>query len=408
MKKVYILGLLCMLPFTVLGCGPNQFKNEVNKQVVDEKPSETKENEDSKELDEYKDYEEVDYIEWKVAGNLEAQKGQDKNIGTAGLLQGKANDYIVVGGGANFPEKSVLEGGPKKHYPDIYVLEEEDGILKQVNHTTLDYEIGYGSSISDEDGIYYIGGSPDKEAGNNVTLIIVDDKGNVKVDQKGDLPFTFSDGFAVKKNNFIYLGLGKQDGKASNKIYKFDLDTKKTEELAPMPGELTRNQAVAQLLGDDIYVFSGGDKIAYTDGYKYNIKDNTWTQVSDVFVNGEKISLLGASSIKLNEEEMLVIGGFNKEVYDYAVKNLGELKDEALEDFRDKYFRADPEEFKWNKNVLIYNAKENKWRSVGEIPFNAPCGEALILDGDNIFSINGEIKPGVRTSRMYSGEIEYK
>lgn len=405
MKKLFLVSLLAFLPVTLLGCGSNDtIQKDIDKQLVSENAIKNGETDDVDEAYDKK----IDYIEWRVAGYLEPQKGQDKNIGTAGLLQGKTNDYIVVGGGANFPEESVLEGGPKKHYPDVYVLKEEEGLLKQVNHITLDYEIGYGSSISTDEGIYYIGGSPDKDAGNNVTLITVDDNGKVGVEQKGDLPFTFSDGFAVEKDGFIYLGIGKQDGKASNKVYKFDLESGKTEELAPIPGELTRNQAVTQLLDDHIYVFSGGDKIAYTDGYKYSIEDNTWTKVSDVQVNEEKISLLGASSVKLNDEEMLVIGGFNKAVYDDAVKNLGELEDDELAEFRDKYFRTDPKDFGWNNDVLIYNATENKWRSVGEIPFNAPCGEALIFDDDYIFSINGEIKPGVRTSRMYSGEIEFE
>lgn len=225
---------------------------------------------------------------------------------------------------------------------------------------------------------------------------------------EGDLPFTFSDGFAVKKDKDIYLGLGKQDGKASNKVYKFNVETGKTEELKEIPGEPTRNQAVAQLLGDDIYVFSGGDKIAYTDGYKYSIKDNSWTQVADVKIGSEEISLLGANSVKLNEDEMLVIGGFNKAVYDDAVKNLNTLKDESLAEFKKEYFERDPQDFAWNTKVLIYNSKNNEWKSIGDVPFNAPCGEALILDGDNIFSINGEIKPGIRTNKIYSGELIYK
>lgn len=50
---------------------------------------------------------------WDYAGSLPAQKGFDKNIGTAGLLQGIIGDYIVVGGGANFPE--ALEKGEKSY-----------------------------------------------------------------------------------------------------------------------------------------------------------------------------------------------------------------------------------------------------------------------------------------------------
>ena len=351
---------------------------------------------------------EVKKILWEQGGELEAQKGYDKNIGTAGILAGKSNGFVIVGGGANFPDEPVLKGGKKVLYPDIYVLKSEDGKLKQVNHTTLDYEIGYGNSITTDEGIYYVGGSSDEKEADNVTLITADDKGDIATKHIGDLPFTFSDGISVKKDKYIYTGLGKQNGKATNKFHKFDVETGETEEIASIPGEVTRNQAVAQVLGDDIYVFSGGDKIAYTDGYKYNIENNSWTKVADIKIDDEQISLLGASSVKLDEDKMLVIGGFNKEIYDNAVEKLGTLKDEELAEFKQGYFGADPFEFNWNRKILIYESKSDKWTSVGEIPFNAPCGAGLVVEDDNIYSINGEIKPGIRTERIYSGTFIYK
>ena len=51
---------------------------------------------------------------------------------------------------------------------------------------------------------------------------------------------------------------------------------------------------------------------------------------------------------------MLVIGGFNKAVYDDAVKNLNTLKDESLAEFKKEYFGRDPQDFAWNTKVLIY------------------------------------------------------
>lgn len=362
----------------------------------------------SSKVDDSKEKKEVKKILWEQGGELEAQKGYDRNIGTAGILAGKSNGYIIVGGGANFPEEPASKGGTKVLYPDIYVLKAEDGRLKQVNHTTLDYEIGYGNSITTDEGIYYVGGSPNEKEADNVTLIKADDKGEITTEHIGDLPFTLADGISVKHDKFIYTGLGKQNGEASNKFYKFDTETGKTEELVAIPGEATRNQAVAQVLGDNIYVFSGGDKVAYTDGYKYDIKNNSWSKISDVKIGDEEISLLGANSVKLDEDRMLVIGGFNKKIYDNAVDKLGSLKDKELDDFKQAYFGADPAEFNWNRKVLIYDSKTNEWTSTGEIPFNAPCGEGLILEGDNIYSINGEVKPGTRTERIYSGTLIYK
>lgn len=344
-------------------------------------------------------------VTWEHAGDLPAQKGFEKNIGTAGVLSGVLNEkYVVVGGGANFPYDSVLNGGAKKLYSDVYLLQENNGKLEVKEHINLDNEIGYGASVTTEEGVYYIGGGATIEADNDILFLNMKNE-KLSVKKIGDLPFTLQNATAVEKDGKLYVITGKQDGKATNKMYEYDIKTGETKELASVPGAATRTQAVSQILDGKLYVFSGGDSIAYTDGYKYDFVTNEWEPAASVELNGKKISLLGASSIKLNEKEMMVIGGFNKEIYDNAVANLGSLKGEELAKFKVEYFGADPAEFNWNKEILIYNSDSNSWKSIGQIPFDAPCGEGLVLIGNKVFSINGEIKPGVRTNRMYSGTI---
>lgn len=344
-------------------------------------------------------------ITWEHAGNLPAQKGFEKNIGTAGVLSGVLEGKcVVVGGGANFPYDTVLNGGAKKLYSDVYLLEEKDGKLEVIEHTNLDNEIGYGASVTTKDGVYYIGGAATIEADNDILFLSIKN-GKLRIEKVGDLPFTLQNGTAVEKDGKLYIITGKQNGKATNKMYEYDLATGNSRELASVPGAATRTQAVSQILDGKLYVFSGGDVTAYTDGYKYNFVTNEWTSAASVELDGKEISLLGASSVKLNEKEMMVIGGFDKEVYDNAVANLGSLKGEELARFKTGYFGADPAEFNWNREILIYNSDNDSWKSIGQIPFDAPCGEGLALIGNKVFSINGEIKPGIRTNRMYTGTI---
>lgn len=345
-------------------------------------------------------------ITWEYMGTLPAQKGYSRNIGTAGLLYGSLeNRYIIAGGGANFPYESVLEGGAKQMYSDVYVLEEKKNGLEVVQHINLDNEIGYGASVTTEKGIYYIGGSSNKQADDDILFLSMDEKFGLQYKKIGELPFTLQNGAAVEKDGKLYILTGKQNGKAANQMFEYNLETGKTRELAPVPGAKGRIQAVAQILNGSLYVFSGGDVTAYTDGYRYNFDTDRWVEAAPVKVNGKDISLLGAASVKLNEQEMLVVGGFDKEVYDNAVKKLGTLRGQELLKFKAGYFTADPDEFNWNKEVLIYNAEKNIWKSIGQIPFNAPCGEGLVLIGNKIYSINGEIKPGVRTPKIYGGEF---
>lgn len=347
----------------------------------------------------------ISKILWEHAGELPAQKGYKRNIGTAGVLYGKIGNYIIVGGGANFPDKSVLEGGAKKTYPDVYLLKyDKNNNIKVVDQKQLPFEIGYGSSVTTNKGVYYIGGSTNPQNANDITLF-TEENGKIKYEKVGELPFTISDGIAVENNGILYIGFGKQDGKSSNRFISFNLKTKSIKELNTLKDNSIRNQAVAQVLGNNIYLFSGGGDTINTDGYRYSIDKNYWEKVSNVSLENKDISLYGASSVKLNDEEMLVIGGFNKQVYDEAVKNLNTLKGEQLEKFRQQYFRADPYEFQWNKEILIYNSKDDKWRTIGKITFDAPCGAGMVLLDDKLILINGEIKPGVRTNSIYIGNL---
>lgn len=345
-------------------------------------------------------------IRWTLDGRVEPQEGQNENIGTAGLMYGESNGYLIVGGGANFPDGSPAENGEKAFYPDVYSYQNVDGHLKPVAHNTLDFDLAYGMSVTSDEGIYYIGGSPDDAYAKRISLITADSDGNVSAETVMDLPFAIQDGVAFKDDNTLYFGLGAQDGEASNKFYAVNLETKKIEEKADLPGDTPRKQAVYEYLDGKFYIFSGGDQEAYTDGYAYDPTTDEWTAVADVAIDGENISLLGGQSVKLDDDEMLVIGGFNKAIYDEANKQMGELEGDELQAYKDDYFNRDPKAFNWNTKILIYNAKDNSWRAMGEIPFDAPCGQALLLDDDNIFSINGEVKPGTRTNRIYSGKIE--
>lgn len=342
---------------------------------------------------------------WECAGELPAQKGYEKNIGTVGILYGLLEErYIVTGGGANFPHKSVLEGGAKQMYSDLWLIDTKSE-NKIIEHINLPVEIGYGASVTTEKGIYYIGGSSNQQADDDILFLTLDENKNLKYEKIGELPFTFQSGAAVEYNGKLYIVGGKQNGTPSNKLYEYNLTNKVIKELPSVPAGRGRTQSVAQILNDSLYVFSGGDTTAYTDGYKYNFETGKWEEISPVRVNGKEISLLGAASVKLNKKEMLVIGGFNKEIYDDAVKKLGTLRGQELLKFKASYFGADPDDFRWNRDILIYNSEINSWRSIGEIPFNAPCGEGLVIVKNKIYSINGEIKLGVRTPRIYQGEF---
>src|SRR4051812_31057183 len=76
--------------------------------------------------------------------------------GFAYPFAGVSNDALIVAGGANFPDKRPWEGGTKRWYDSVFVLERPDGQWKQAGK--LPRPIGYGVSITTADGILCLGG----------------------------------------------------------------------------------------------------------------------------------------------------------------------------------------------------------------------------------------------------------
>lgn len=338
-------------------------------------------------------------VQWKTIGKIPAQKGYSENIGTAGLLQGVLDEKLVIGGGANFPNGSVVDGGQKVTHKDLYLIGDENDNLKVYDHIQLDYPIAYGSSTSSEDAIFYLGGSPEEKYSSSITKITLD--GNkLKAELVGNLGMSLENAISEYVDGKIYFGIGNLDGKNTTDFYRYDLETGEKEALAKFPGE-ERNQCISCVFGNKIVVFGGGSNVAYTDGYAYDMENNTWEKISDIVIDGEEISILGAGAVKMNDKEVLVIGGFNKDLWKDAVHNLSTLQGEEKQAYRVKYFGQEPESYNWNKEMLIYNVENNSWRTEGQISFNAPCGNGLLKSGSNVYSIMGEIKPGTRTPNVY-------
>ena len=340
-------------------------------------------------------------LAWQSMGTLSPAEGQTDNIGVAGLLQGTFGDYIIVGGGANFPAGGPLTGGAKVTYPDVYVLRAAEAGLTETDHAQMPYPVGYGVSATTSDGVLYFGGSTDESGARAVTRLTAPN-GKLRTETLPALPFALQNGVAAYDKDTVYLGGGKQDGVLSKKFYTYDIKTGTLTSLPDFPGE-AREQSVAEFLDGRFFVFSGGANVAYTDGYAYDPKAQTWTSVAGPNVNGTPVSLLGARAVRLNADEMLVVGGFNREIYDWAVSNLNTLQGEEKDAFRAHYFTMPPEDYHWNREILVYSAKADVWRSVGQLPFPAPCGEALVIARGALFSISGEVKPGVRSPRLYRG-----
>ena len=331
-------------------------------------------------------------LKWANIATVAPQKGYEKNIGTAGLVKGVIGNKLIFGGGANFPSGLPVDGGVKVNHKDVYLYEETAEGVKLLDQIQFDYPLAYGASAVYNDTLYYIA-TKNETSSDLLAFTVVEDK--LKVEVVDTLPFTVENIIARIHENKLYFGIGSINGSNNNELYSYDLATKKFEVFSEFPGKL-RNQAVSYVYNNELYVFGGGASETYSDGYKVNLTTKEWTKLADVVIDNEEISLLGADWAPLNDHELLVVGGFNKDVWKDAVFNLTTLKGEDHAKYRDAYFRRPVSEYKWNKKEFVYNLKENRWYQLGEIPFESPCGHALLATKTCIYSVMGEIKPAER------------
>lgn len=224
-----------------------------------------------------------------------------------------------------------------------------------------------------------------------------------------NLPVTFKSGAGTISENVIYAGLGT----AGKSWYKLDLNNsiKQWEKMADFPGT-QREQAIALELNNDIYIFGGAGKenensvtiSALTDVYRYLPKENKWEKVNTRAPYG----LVGHTGININNDQAIILGGVNQQIFDGYFVDLNQTKSNEIENKKviSDYFNKPVEGYFFNRNVMEYNAENNQWRLLGVMPFNGTAGSALAYDGNKITLINGEIKPGLRTSEVQTATLK--
>ncbi|MGX7112863.1 cyclically-permuted mutarotase family protein [Gemella cuniculi] len=314
-------------------------------------------------------------------------------MGTAGLLKGVISNNIIIGGGANFPDGLPVDGGIKVNHKDIFLYQEKEDSLVLIDQIQFNYPLAYGATAQADNKLYYI---TTKNENSSEILEITIPNNKLSISIVATLPFTVENIIAEISNNILYFGVGTINGNNTNELYSYNLNNKKFDVIGEFPGKL-RSQALSHINNNSLIIYGGGAEVTYNDGYEFNLETESWKQLADAIIDQEELSLLGADWTTLNKDELLVVGGFNKDVWKEATFNLTALTGEEKEKYRDSYFRRSIDEFNWNKKELVYNLKENSWRTIGDINFDAACGHTLLSTNKYIYSVMGEIKPAVRS-----------
>ncbi|VWL85121.1 hypothetical protein [Oceanivirga miroungae] len=308
-------------------------------------------------------------IELVMAMFIEFKKILDN--GVSGAITAVLGEYILVYGGSNFENKY-----DRKVHDEYYIYDMEFNLI---NHGIGKIKPDNGVLVKDAaNKIYYM-------LSNKVYEIYLDgidlvENEILSVDENTSISF------GVKYENRLIFG--------NDKVYEYDFSEKSLVRLSDFISS-PRSQAVYTLSNEHIYLLGGASNVAYLETYRYDIKNNVWEKLKDL-----DFSLLGAASIKLDENNLLIMGGFDKTEYDKAVIN---LKDKG---YKPIYFDRTRDSFNWNDKIIKYNLL-NQTYEVKEISsLSRICGGVLIKKDENTYYlVMGELKPGLRSSYVYKYEV---
>lgn len=304
---------------------------------------------------------------------------------------GIIGENLIVAGGLDLGDKA-------QYSKNVYaaLLKEKQKRVKWVKVGELPEPIAYTANVTGDKAVYLIGGSNASGDKAGITELKLENNA-VKCDVISYLPVTITKSGGAKLGDYVYIVGGLHNGKASNDMYRLNLQNVKKgwEKLAPYP-ENPRVQPIVAVQkdasGKEKLFFWGGytpkqgnnKAVISCGGYKYDPATNKWKALgAPLDSEGKRIYLGAGIAAPLGEDQIVAVGGHNFE-------NLQlELGDKPLD-----YHKHEKEWYKLNQEVFSYNTVENKWNKLGTHVELAKINAGAAVKGKTLYSILGETKPG--------------
>ena len=303
-------------------------------------------------------------LAWQPYGKLPAQHHHKPSIGISAAFTAVLGDYLLVAGGANFPDgHPFFDQGVKAYYDDLWLFDTKAPQLQTAHHVQLPYPVAHGALISNEQGVLLIGGQNGSGPLKSILQVTLQDN-KPQVSLWSQLPFTWHSGAAVWYQGALYL-FGGIDAQGA-------------------PDNFTR-----------------------TDVHALNLTNQTWTQMANTQYQHQAFSVSGGAAVALDEHRILLLGGVNRAVFNETLSQFGRLKDEALHQYKTYYFGLNPQQINFSRQQLIFDVTSNTWDALAApVPFIGGAGPLTLANNkQHIYWVGGEIQPGVRSPFVYRSQF---
>jgi cyclically-permuted mutarotase family protein len=355
-------------------------------------------------------------IVWQKMGELPAPERFSNSIGVSGAYSAFLGDYLIVAGGANFPKgHPFFDQGKKQFYSDIFVFDVSSEQIDLVARGHLPIKAGHGATVVVDNSLYLVGGKNNEKAFDSIIKLTLDKNKKPVTEVIGKLPFSWDSGGAAWNNNALYVFAGKQNGQVSNQVCKYSFNSQACidrEKTPPVPG-LNRSDFPAIKQNGQFYIFgglnfaAGKDNYALTDVQRFNFSTSQWQTLAPITLDKKPFSVAGGGVAIVNNNQLVLLGGVNRKVFNNAILQLTTLKGDALTAFKQHYFSLTKEEINFSRRQVIYDISENSWHDLAnQVPFIGGAGPLTVSQqGDKIYWISGEVKPVIRSPNVYQGKL---
>lgn len=344
-------------------------------------------------------------LSWKNPILLENTNGEPV-LGLAGPIAGVHEDFLLLGGGANFPNGFPWEGGKKIVQKELhlYKLNENHGI-QYLSSQVFPEATAYGISCSTSAGLVIAGG--EQSAGITAASWLLTTKGNtIRFSKLPNLPIPLSNAAGCSIEEVIYIGGGETITGMNNRFFKLDLQQQEFgwQELSPLPYAVSHTilQQGLSNKGNELLLIGGRKKTEnnisdfYSTCYTYNLKTNKWSQAPSL-----PYPISAALGTSLADVGILVMGGDDGSTFKRVEAILSQIVIEK-DSIKINELIAQKNELQKNhpgfrNRILVLKPEKDKWQELDTVPFAPPVTSTLLKWKDYLIVPSGEIKAGIRS-----------
>lgn len=341
--------------------------------------------------------------------------------GLAGPFVGVSNGALIVGGGANFPDKMPWHGGTKAWHNQVFVLDGE-GVESAKWHYQkgwwLPRPLAYGVSIETADGVICIGGCDAERCYPDVfrlTWSAEEKKFSTLELAPMPGPLAFMAGTIIGDTIYVVGGQDRtSDASSSAGFRSYDVKTNQWTDLADFPGT-SRVLPLVAAANDGVetclYVISGREigtgktTQMLSDTWKYQPSSKQWRKMAPVSADDgvSERCVMAGTCLATGGDEITVFGGADGKLY-LELEALGAL---AAGDGADAE-RAGKKSMQilenhpgFSRDILKYDAVNDRWQKNGELPEGSQVTTTAVSWQRAVVIPSGEVRPGVRTAKTW-------